>query len=306
MLDQLVAAGIVERDRVLGPLTTYKFGGPATLFAEVSDEDTLGAVVAARREETDVAIPILVLGRGSNVVISDQGFDGLVVRLTGDFVKVEIAELGVVRGGAAVSLPRLARAAVKAGRGGLEFFVGVPGSVGGAVRMNAGCHGSETNEWMIAARILDAEDGSITERTPEDLDHVYRHSNLRTSDIVLSARFRTTEQEPEVGEREMRVITQWRRENQPGGTFNAGSVFKNPPTMPAGQLIDDLGLKDFAVGGASVSKRHANFFVARPGASPQDVFDLVREVQRRVADGSGIWLDPEIQFAGEFEEGEPS
>lgn len=301
MLDDLATRGLLERNRPLGPLTTYKLGGPARFFAEVSDESSLLHVLEARRGDGGAAIRLLVLGRGSNLVIADAGFDGLVVRLGGEFVDISIDASGDVTAGAAVALPKLARAAVKRGRGGLEFFVGVPGSVGGAVHMNAGCHGSETAEWMISARILDADTATVSERSPEDLDHRYRHSNLRPTDIVLSALFGTNEQQPAVGERIMREVTQWRREHQPGGTLNAGSVFKNPESGAAGELIDRLGLKGFSVGGASVSDRHANFFVARVGTSAQDIFDLVHEVRRRVGEESGIWLEPEIKFAGSFE-----
>ena len=302
MFEALVADGIVERDRMLGPLTTYKLGGPAAFYAEAETEAMLITTLTAWREQARETIPVLVLGRGSNVVISDRGFEGLVVRLVGDFLQIEIGATGIISGGSAVALPRLARAAVQAGRGGLEFFVGVPGSVGGAVRMNAGCHGRETKGSLLSARIFDAADGSITERDPEDLGHSYRHSNLSYSDVVLSAQFHTTEQETEIGLEEIRAITQWRRKNQPGGTFNAGSVFKNPPSISAGELIDSIGLKGLAVGGASVSRRHANFFVVGSGASAQDLCCLVYDVQCRVADASGIWLEPEIQFAGVFEE----
>ncbi len=303
MLEDLATSGLLERNRLMGPLTTYKFGGPARFFADVADEASLLQVLEARHAEGADEVKLLVLGRGSNLVISDAGFDGLVIRLGGEFVDISIQPSGDVAAGAAVSLPRLARAAVEVGRGGLEFFVGIPGSVGGAVRMNAGCHGSETAEWMISARILDADTATVSTASPADIDLRYRHSNLRATDIVLSALFRTREQQPVVGERIMREITQWRREHQPGGTLNAGSVFKNPPSVAAGELIDRLGLKGFTVGGASVSDRHANFFVARRGTSAQDIFDLVHEVRRKVGEESGIWLEPEIKFAGSFESG---
>ena len=300
--DELAAAGVVERDKLLGPLTTYKFGGPARLYAEAADEDTLRAVLEARRREGGESLPILVLGRGSNLVIADEGFDGLVLRLTGSFIGVDFAggEGELVTAGGAVPLPRLARASVSRDRGGLEFFVGIPGSVGGAIRMNAGCHGSETADWLVTARVLNTALDTVTERSPTDLDLSYRHSNLVAGDVVLAATFRTVARNRVDGERRMREITQWRRDHQPGGTFNAGSVFKNPPSCPAGKLIDDLGLKGFSIGGAAVSDRHANFFVAADTASAQDVYDLVHEVRRIVAEATGVVLEPEIQFAGTF------
>jgi UDP-N-acetylmuramate dehydrogenase len=134
------------------------------------------------------------------------------------------------------------------------------------------------------------------------MDLRYRHSNLTDDSVVVAARFRTTASSEGEGEQVLREITRWRKEHQPGGTLNAGSVFKNPPTVAAGRLIDELGLKGFAVGGASVSERHANFFVAGPDATAQDVYDLVVAVQQRVAAATGIWLEPEIRFAGTFAE----
>ena len=178
--------------------------------------------------------------------------------------------------------------------------MGIPGSVGGAVRMNAGCHGSDTAEWLIAARIVSLGSGAITERSPADLGLSYRHSNLRDDDVVVVARFRTESITPEAGEQRLRDITRWRKETQPGGTLNAGSVFKNPPEDAAGRVIDAAGLKGFRIGGVEVSTRHANFFVADSGATAADIHTLVTEVQRRVVAAAGIALEPELRFLGDF------
>lgn len=298
-LDDLVRRGALERNRTLAPLTTYKFGGPAAYYAEVSSERDLIEVLAARRDDpSDHAM--LVLGRGSNVVISDSGLEGLVVRLNGEFTTIDLASDGRVRAGGAVALPRLARTIARSGRGGLEFFVAVPGSVGGAVRMNAGCHGSDTAEWLLEATVVDPTTCEATRYEVGVLGLGYRTSNLGAGHIVVEASFRTIDRPSHEIEERMRDITRWRKEHQPGGTLNAGSVFKNPHAMAAGKLIDDLGLKGFAVGGASVSERHANFFVANDSATAQDVYDLVHEVRRRVEVATGIFLEPEIQFVGSF------
>jgi UDP-N-acetylmuramate dehydrogenase len=281
----------------LGPLTTYKLGGAANAFLEAGDEASLREVLAT----VDPAVPVLVLGRGSNIVFSDAGFPGLVVKLGGEFLAVGIDASGVVTVGGAVPLPRLARQAAEAGRGGLEFYVGIPGSVGGAIRMNAGGHGSDTSEWLLSARILDVRSGDVRELDAAGLDLAYRHSNLDADDLVLEARFRTVERQREASEGMIREITRWRREHQPGGTLNAGSVFKNPPGDSAGRLIDASGLKGHRRGGVSVSTMHANFFVAGVDATAQDVFDLVNDVRRRVADRTGIVLDVELRFAGPFD-----
>jgi UDP-N-acetylmuramate dehydrogenase len=147
---------------------------------------------------------------------------------------------------------------------------------------------------------MDAETATVTTRDVAALDLSYRHSNLTASDIVLFARYRSVDRDPAESESLLREITRWRREHQPGGTLNAGSVFKNPPGDAAGRIIDAVGLKGYRCGGAAVSDRHANFFVADQGACAQDIYDLVWAVRRRVGEAVGVWLEPEIRFAGNF------
>jgi UDP-N-acetylmuramate dehydrogenase len=295
--ESLVAAGLVSERVSLGPLTTYKFGGPARWYAQARNGGELSEILAARRT---AGVDLLILGRGSNLLVADAGYRGIVVRLAGDFAAVAIGETGIVTAGGAVSLPILARQAAKAGRGGLEWYVGIPGSVGGALRMNAGGHGSDTGEWLVDAEIMDAGAGTVGTRDVAALDLSYRHSNLTDTDIVLSARFNSIARDPAESEALIREITRWRREHQPGGTLNAGSVFKNPPGDAAGRIIDEVGLKGYRCGGAAVSDRHANFFVADGDACAQDVYDLVWAVRRRVGEAVGVWLEPEIRFAGDF------
>lgn len=297
-LADLVSSGLVRRDHHFSGMTTYKFGGPARWYAETGSDHDLVKVLEARREE-DHPPPVFVLGRGSNVVISDRGFEGLVIRLVGDFNSVTIEE-GLVTAGAGVPLPMLARHCSSYGRGGLEFYVGIPGSVGGAVVMNAGCHGSATAEWLVDATLVDIETVEIRTADPVRLELSYRHSAVGSNEVVTGARFRTVERSQTEGERLMREITAWRRAHQPGGTFNAGSVFKNPPGDAAGRIIDAAGLKGYRCGGASVSERHANFFVAEEQARAQDVFDLVNAVRTEIRRRTGIDLEPEIRFIGEF------
>ncbi len=294
--EDLVGTGLVRRDVLLGPLTTYKSGGPARYLAVCDDLGALQSLAAMGVPE----IPVLVLGRGSNLVVADRGFPGLVIRLGAGFARISVSGTSVAAGGAA-SLARVARAAVEAGRTGLEFFVGVPGSVGGAVRQNAGCFGSETRDWLINVTVLDLSDGSVTRRSVEDLDLSYRHSNLGPAEVVVEAEFNSEQGDVEAGLAEMKRITRWRRDNQPGGTLNAGSVFKNPPGETAGEIIDRLGLKGLGVGDVRVSEKHANFFVAGPSATSADIMALVQAVKDRVFEETGTILEPEIQFIG-FEE----
>jgi UDP-N-acetylmuramate dehydrogenase len=293
----LADRGKVTEDAPLAPLTTYRFGGRARFLVVADGEEDLGL---ASRLAADEGVPILVLGRGSNVVVSDLGFDGVVIRPGPGMTGWQGREDGSIVAGAGTALPMLARESARTGRGGLEFFTGIPGSVGGAVRMNAGCHGSETADWMVTARVFDLADAVARDRTPADLEMSYRHSNLTDGDFVVSATFRTVERDPAEADAVIREITRWRREHQPGGTLNAGSVFKNPPDDSAGRIIDDAGLKGLRVGAAEVSRRHANFFVAGEGATAQDVHDLVAEVRRRVLEQTGIALATEIRFVGEF------
>lgn len=296
---RLESEGKVQRDVRLARYTTYKMGGPAAYLVEAADEED---VVAASRLAARESIPILPLGRGSNVVVSSAGFPGVVVRSSGGLTEIRIEDDGAVSAGGGCPLPVLARETVAAGRGGLEFFTGIPGSVGGAVRMNAGCHGSETVDRLVDVRIVDLVDGTAEERAVASLDLTYRHSNLTDRDFVVWARFHTDPVDPSVGRARIRDITRWRRLNQPGGTLNAGSVFKNPPGDSAGRIIDSLGLKGWQMGGAAISDRHANFIVAGDDATPRDIHRLVRAVQRRVEAEVGVKLEPELRFVGEFDE----
>lgn len=275
---------------MLHELTTYKLGGPARWYFEPSSLDDL-------LQAAPVDVPVLVVGRGSNLVIADEGFNGLVIHL-GSAFSYRRFDGELVVAGAASPLPAVARDAARQGRTGLEWFVGIPGSVGGAVRMNAGCFGSETSDVLVSALVVDLETGDVANADPAALELAYRHSNLSASDVVVEATFRTSPGRREDSEQRMRQITRWRREHQPGGTLNAGSVFRNPPGEAAGAIIDRLGLKGHRVGGASVSEKHANFFVADANATAADVYNLVNDVRDRVRAAIGVELHPEITFAG--------
>ncbi|NNC93721.1 MAG: UDP-N-acetylmuramate dehydrogenase [Acidimicrobiia bacterium] len=297
--DDLVADGRALTDVRLGSLTTYKLGGPARFYVELLDREDLPLVADALAGDPQ---PVLVVGRGSNLVISDQGWPGLAIRFGFAFTEIGIGPEPqcLVTAGAATTLPRLARETVNRGRGGLEFYVGIPGSVGGAVRTNAGGHGSETADWLVEAEIFDLAEGAFRTAGPTDLNFKYRSSSVQSTELVVSATYRTAPIDTARGQETLREITRWRRLHQPGGTLNAGSVFRNPPGDAAGRIIDEVGLKGFAVGGARVSDKHANFFEADPEATAQDVYDLVQQVRDRVLEETGIALVPEVQFAGPF------
>jgi UDP-N-acetylmuramate dehydrogenase len=282
-----------KHDVPIGPLTTYRVGGRAALLAEVNSERDLHAVASAVAKS---GIDVLVVGRGSNLLVADAGFAGLAVTLGGVFGQLELAATRV-RAGAAVSLPVLARRTAAAGLTGLEWAVGVPGSVGGAVRMNAGGHGSDVSETLVSARIIDLGTGSDQEVATDGLALGYRTSTVKANDVVVRATFVLEKGDQAASEAQIADIVRWRREHQPGGS-NAGSVFTNPPGDSAGRLIDAAGLKGHRVGSAHVSPKHANFFQADEGGSADDVVALIEEVQRLVEERMGVRLEPELRLVG--------
>jgi UDP-N-acetylmuramate dehydrogenase len=286
--------GKARRDVPVGPLTTYRVGGAAALFLEAEDEADL--LTAAKMLQA-TGLPALVVGNGSNLLVADAGFPGLAITLAGDaFSAIEI-EGQVVRAGGAVSLPVLARRTAQAGLAGLEWCVGVPGSVGGAVRMNAGGHGSDTKATLRRCRVVDLAGGSVDEVDALDLELGYRRSNLLPTSVVAAAEHELEPGDPDRSSAQISEIVRWRRENQPGGQ-NAGSVFTNPPGDSAGRLIDAAGLKGMRLGSAHVSSKHANFFQADDGGSADDIRALIDEVQRRVEAATGVRLQPELQMVG--------
>lgn len=293
--------GRVGREVPFAVLTTYRLGGPAAVLVRAGSLADVEAVADALPE----GVPALVAGRGSNLLVADEGFAGVAVLLEGELAGLELDGGGrpdrVVAGGG-LALPVLARRTAAAGWAGLEFYVGIPGSVGGAVRMNAGGHGRDTSEVLLRAWVVDlAAGGGLEERTPPDLVLGYRRSALGPGEVVIRAELAVASDDPAECEARIDEVVRWRRANQPGGS-NAGSVFTNPPGDSAGRLIDTCGLKGFRVGGAWVSERHANFFQADPGARSADVLALVLEVQRRVEEETGVRLTPELRrvgFAGE-------
>ncbi|HWF16718.1 MAG TPA: UDP-N-acetylmuramate dehydrogenase [Acidimicrobiales bacterium] len=302
-----LAAALGERATLmkpLGPLTTYGVGGPTALFVEIDSPAGLEAVRAALAGGTGGA-PLFVIGRGSNLLVADGGFDGIVIRLGAGFAGLDVRAAGsgaddappVVRAGAALALPKLARGVADAGWSGLAWAVGVPGSVGGAVRMNAGGHGSDMASCLVRYRWVDllGPDGGTDEVAT--LAYGYRSSSLQASQLVVAADLRVAPGSTEAEQAEVASIVQWRREHQPGGS-NAGSVFTNPPGDSAGRLIDEAGLKGFGIGTAHVSEKHANFIQAERGGRADDVRAVMEHVRGVVADRCGVTLRTEVRLLG--------
>jgi UDP-N-acetylmuramate dehydrogenase len=294
---------VVEVDAPLAALTTYRVGGAAAVLVRPRDLTSLsaiGSVLAAVRED-GASVPVLVLGKGSNVLVADSGFPGVVVctlDLPGE-VFVEGTAPPIVTAGAGVALPVLARRTAALGLTGLEWAVGVPGSVGGAVRMNAGGHGSDIAAALVDVDVVDLRTGEFRTRAAAELGLRFRGSDLTDTDVVVSARFALANGDPAASEAEIDEIVRWRRENQPGGR-NAGSVFVNPVPgqVAAAQLIDGLGLRGLRIGTAEVSTKHANFIQADDGGTAADVRAVMEEVRRRVHEGTGVLLRSEVRLIG--------
>ena len=282
-----------RRDVPLGPLTTYRVGGSADLFVVAADAAELAAIAEAVAGE---GVPTLVVGRGSNLLVADAGFHGVAIQLAGDFEAVGIEGTVVTAGGAA-SLPVVARQSAAAGLTGFEWAVGVPGSIGGAVRMNAGGHGSDMAASLTRVHLVDLATGEDGWVPTDRLDLAYRHSSVRADQVVVAAELALAVGDRAAAEAEISEIVRWRRAHQPGGQ-NAGSVFTNPPGDSAGRLIEAAGAKGLRVGTAHVSTKHANFIQADDGGSADDVWRLMQAVQEAVHASSGVALHPETRLVG--------
>ena len=285
----------LRRDEPIGSMTTYRVGGAAALFADVDDEGAL-ADIARTLAATPVPVPVLVIGKGSNLLVHDDGFPGLALRLGGSFAELTV-DPPHVRAGGAVALPVLARQTASAGLTGLEWAVGVPGSVGGGVRMNAGGHGSDMAATLRRVRLLDLHSGEDGEVAAADLQLGYRRSAVRPEQVVCRADFLLAAGDAERAEAEIAEIVRWRRDHQPGGP-NAGSVFTNPDGDSAGRLIEACGAKGLRRGTAQVSTKHANFIQADPCGRATDVHALMGEVRARVREATGVILVPETRLVG--------
>jgi UDP-N-acetylmuramate dehydrogenase len=299
---ELLGDRVVAR-QAIGALTTYRVGGVAALLVTAASPDDLNLVGKAVGAS---GLPVLVVGRGSNLLVADAGFPGIAVLLDPAGFSAVTIEGRLVTAGAALALPSLARQTVEAGLTGLEWAVGVPGSVGGAVRMNAGGHGSDVAHTLVDCHLIDLgrPGGGVEVWTRDQLQFGYRRSAVGTTMIVTAGRFALQPGDPDAGRATIRQIVRWRREHQPGGQ-NAGSVFANPPGDSAGRLIDAAGLKGRRVGTATVSPKHANFIQADTGGRADDVKALMAMVAEEVRAQHGISLQPEVRMIGFGENHEP-
>lgn len=292
-LAEVLGSEAVSRERPIGPDTTYRVGGAARVGLTLAIDADLAAmseVVADHHPD------VLVVGKGSNLLVAGAGFDGVGVWLGPGYDWVEIDGVEV-RAGAAAGLPVLARQSAAAGLSGFEWAVGVPGSLGGAVRMNAGGHGSDMAASLICAEVVDLRGGGIEQWDMGRLELGYRRSALADHHLVVGAEVGLAAGDASASQSLIAEIVAWRRENQPGGQ-NAGSVFTNPDGDSAGRIIDAAGLMGHRVGTASVSDKHANFFIADRGGSADDLHALMCEVFAQVEARFDLALLPETRLVG--------
>ena len=286
---------LARREVSLALMTTYRVGGPAALYTRAESLDDLAAITRAI-SGTDV--PVLVVGRGSNILVADAGFGGLAISL-GSFAAEIIIAGTEVTAGSAVLLPVLARRTAAESLTGLEWAVGVPGSVGGAVAMNAGGHGSDVSATLVSVTMFDLTTGCVARVDGDRLGLRFRGSDLCAHQVIVDARFALARGDRAASEVELVEIVRWRREHQPGGQ-NAGSVFVNPipEVLPAAKLIDELGLRGFRIGTAAVSTKHANFIQADPDGRAADVRAVIEHVRAAVLAAHGLVMRSEVRQVG--------
>jgi len=299
----------VERDRPLARLTTVRTGGPADYFARPESPEQLAELLAwANGGEIDVG----VIGSGSNLLVADEGFRGLVLKLGGDLAAIERDGDRLLCGGGA-RLPKASAFAAAEGLSGLEFGVNIPGTVGGAVKMNANAYGGDLSRVLESVEVATPQ--GTERRVPDDLGFAYRSSNLGEREIVARAVFKLAPAAPEAVKATLAEMRRKRREAQPSGIKTFGSTFKNPEDpraegRSAGVLLDESGCRGIEVGGARFSDKHANFVENGGAATTADVVALMAEGRRRVHQRFGVTLEPEVQLLGEVDAdalyGEPS
>jgi UDP-N-acetylmuramate dehydrogenase len=284
--------GTIARDAPLKDLVWFRAGGTAEILFRPADVDDLAMFLAARPRD----LPIQVIGVGSNLLVRDGGISGAVVRLPASFGKIDIQGVRV-RAGAAALDAHVARAAAEAGIAGLEFLRGVPGTVGGALRMNAGCYGREIADIFVEATALDDRGDKVT-LTKADIGFSYRKTDARENLIFVEAVFEGASDAPERIKVRMEELAASREASQPIRAKTGGSTFKNPPGHKAWELIDRAGCRGLTRGAAQVSEKHCNFLINTGEASASDIEALGEEVRRRVRETQGIALEWEIRRVG--------
>lgn len=276
--------------------TTFKVGGPAAVFVIANSLEELRTIVLlAKKTQT----PFLVVGRGSNLLVSDKGFEGIVIRLGTYFSKV-IIDGSHVQAGASATLPELVRATCKEGLRSLVFAVGIPGTLGGALTLNAGAYGECIGNFVKSVTLY-SSDAELKAFNRNEIKFDYRSSSLKNKGVILEATLRLEKGDVTRIKVQMERYFKARKDSQPLNFANAGSIFKNPPKLIAGKIIEEVGCKGWREGNAEVSEKHANFIVNLGNAKAADIYKLMQSVRDKVLKEKGILLEPEISLVGDFE-----
>lgn len=285
--------GKLEPNASLAPLSWFRTGGPAQVLYSPADADDLAYFLS----RLDRNVPVLVIGLGSNLLVRDGGWKGVVIRLGKGFAGIAIEPGHRIRAGAGAADVKVARAAAEAGIAGLSFLRGIPGTIGGALRMNGGAYGGETKDVLVEARGVTRSGETVTYSNAE-MGFTYRHSHVPEDVIFTEALFEGRPGDPAEILAEMNAITEARSSTQPVNTRTGGSTFKNPPGRKAWELVDAAGCRGLRMGDAQVSEMHCNFLINHGGASAADIEGLGEEVRRRVRETSGVELEWEIKRVG--------
>lgn len=287
-----VITGSVTENKPLAPFTTFRIGGNAKIFVEPESVDDIIAIQKFVKEHN---LLFFILGNGSNVLISDDGWDGVVMNLEDGFASLEYSD-GIIYAGAGVKMAIFVDFCIKNHRKGVEMLAGIPATIGGAVWMNAGCYGGEIADTITEVELV--RNGKHVWLPKEECDFRYRHSGFGKDDIVIGAKFKMGEGDSaELREIKLKHLKH-RNEVQPVNMPNCGSVFKNPKPRFSAELIESVGLKGTKIGGAQISMKHANFITNLENASAEDVIALINLERKTVFDATGITLEPEVQLIG--------
>ncbi len=286
----------VRLDEPMEYHTSLHIGGKADYFVTPMDVEEVKAVICLCKNEN---MPYYIMGNGSNLLVSDAGYRGLILQLGDEFQKVTVSEDGVITAQAGILLSRLANIAAENSLTGFEFASGIPGTLGGAVTMNAGAYDGEMKQCLIEARVMDME-GNVKELSLEALELGYRTSILQKENyILLDAKIKLSKGEEQLIRQKMNDLNAQRRDKQPLDKYSAGSTFKRPVGYFAGKLINDAGLRGYQVGGAAVSEKHCGFIINKENATAEEFLTVIRDVIRIVDDKFGVRLEPEVKFLGE-------
>ena len=295
-ISRIIPDGRLLRDEPMSSHTSFRIGGPARALVQAYDEDELSSVLGILAE---TGAEHMLIGNGSNLLVSDEGYPGIFVKLGGDFAKTEqdTEDPCLVHAGAAAFLSSTSAFLTEKGLSGFEFASGIPGSIGGALFMNAGAYGGEMKDVVVSVRVISEDGSEIRTLTNEEMDFSYRHSSIQEDGgVILSAVLRLGRDDPEAISARTAELRDKRNSKQPVNYPSAGSTFKRPAGGYAAALIEASGLKGYRVGGACVSEKHSGFVINTGGASAADVLAVMRHVRQKVLEDSGVMLEPEVRL----------